>query len=158
MREVLIVYGSTRRKTARIAAVLGKTLEEAGISAVIKNVFETSPGELNEYPYVVLGSSTYGQGDLQQDFLRFELGMDDLDLTGCKAAVFGSGNSRYPFFAEAVDILEARLSILGARLLISGLRQDMMTQLPEGEEVHHWARELAAAILKDREKQQGQNQ
>ena len=150
--EVLIVYGSTKGRTARIAAILERTLIDGGITAVSKNVFAARPGELSLYPYVVLGSSTYGQGDLQQDFLEFELGMDDLDLTGCRAAVFGSGNSRYTYFAEAVDILEAKLNLLGARLLIPGLRQNMMTQSPNGTEVHQWAMELTAAIVEDRER------
>ncbi len=86
--------------------------------------------------------------------------------------VYGSNNGKT---ARIADVLEttleeadistvvknvfkaASLSILGARLLISGLKQDLMTQLPEGEEVQHWARELAATILKDQEKQKGQS-
>ena len=106
---------------------------------MLRNVFEARPEELNHYRYVVLGSSTYGQGDLQQDFLDFERGMDELDLTGIKAAVFGSGNSRYAYYAEAVDILEAKVKILNARLLLPSFRQDMMDGSPEGEDVVAWA-------------------
>lgn len=149
MTEVLIVYGSSRGRTRRIAGVLEDVLGEAGLRVISKNVSLARPAELMEYSYAVLGCSTYGQGDLQRDFLEFERGMDDLDLSGVRAAVFGSGNSRYVYFAEAVDILEARVKILGGRLLLPGLRQDMMTGRPEDEDVRAWAGELAAAIPAD---------
>ncbi len=144
--KVLIVFGSSKGRTGRIAEILSDALTGNGLTPVLKNVFEARPEELLEYRYIVLGSSTYGQGDLQQDFLDFERGMDDLDLTGIKAAVFGSGNSRYAYYAEAVDILEAKVKIQGARLILPSFRQDMMIESPDGEEVLQWAEELADAI------------
>ncbi len=148
--EVIIIYGSNKGRTGRMASLLVEELEEKEIPFVLKNVFEASPAELTEYSYIVLGSSTYGQGDLQQDFLAFERGMDDLDLTGVKAAIFGSGNSRYVYYGEAVDILEAKVKIQGARLIHPSFRQDMMTEAPDGDEVRTWARELVDAINEDR--------
>jgi flavodoxin I len=150
--EVLIVYGSSKGRTGRMAEIFAEALKAAGCAPVLRNVFEARPEELNNYRYIVLGSSTYGQGDLQQDFLSFERGMDQLDLTGIKAAVFGSGNSRYAYYAEAVDILEAKVKILNARLLLPSFRQDMMDGSPEGEDVVAWARELAQAIIMDSQK------
>lgn len=150
-QEVLIVYGSSKGRTGRIANVIAEILSESGCVPVLKNVFEVRPPLLTQYAYVVLGCSTYGQGDLQQDFWEFERSMDELDLTGIKVAAFGSGNSRYTRFAEAVDILEAKVRILNARLLLPSFRQDMMTCLPEGEEVRSWARDLARTIVGDSE-------
>jgi len=148
---VLIVYGSSKGRTGRIADVIAKVLSEFGCVPVLKNVFEVRPLLLTQYAYVVLGCSTYGQGDLQQDFWEFERSMDELDLTGIKVAVFGSGNSRYAYFAEAVDILEAKVKILNARLLLPSRRQDMMAGSPEDEKVRSWARDLAEAIVEDSE-------
>jgi flavodoxin I len=76
--------------------------------------------------------------------------MDDLDLTGIKAAIFGSGNSRYTYYAEAVDILEAKVRIQGARLVHPSFRQDMMLEPPDGENVVSWAASLAKAVGDDR--------
>lgn len=144
--KVLIVYGSSKGRTGRIAKFIAGILQEQGINVTLKNVYEAKPEEISDYSCFILGSSTYGQGDLQQDFFEFERRMDDLDLTGKVAAVFGSGNSRYVYFSEAVDILEARIKILGARLLLPGLRQDMMNSSPEGEEVHDWGKSLVRAL------------
>ncbi|MCK5735137.1 MAG: flavodoxin domain-containing protein, partial [Spirochaetaceae bacterium] len=96
--RVLIIFGSTKGRTGRIAEILSDALSKKGLMPVLKNVFEAKPVELLDYKYIVLGSSTYGQGDLQRDFLEFERGMDDLDLSGIKAAIFGSGNSRYAYY------------------------------------------------------------
>ncbi len=154
--EILIVYGSTKGRTKRIAILVEEALKSIGISVAIKNAYETKPAELTLYPYVILGSSTYGQGDLQLDFRKFELGVDEMDLTGCKAAVFGSGNSRYTCFFEAVDILGAKLNILGAQLLVPGLRQDMLTQTSESEDIRQWVRNMTAAIMNGRKKRKPQ--
>ena len=147
-KEVLIVYGSTKGRTGRMAEVLAAELRKRNLPHVMKNVFEASPLELPGYSCIVLGSSTYGQGDLQKDFLAFERGMDELDLSGVQAAIFGSGNSRYAYFAEAVDILEAKVKIQGARLLVPSFRQDMMSESPDGDETTEWALALATAIGK----------
>lgn len=146
----LIIYGSSTGKTARMANIVKQALTEVGLDVYLKNVFETRPRELLEYPYILLGCSTYGQGDLQQDFIDFERGMDALDLSGKQAAVFGSGNSRYAYFGEAVDILEARLRNINARLLLPGYRQNMMTEAPEGQDFQAWTRDLAETILQNR--------
>ena len=134
-----------------MADILREELEDRSIPFVLKNVFEATPGELIDHAFIVLGSSTYGQGDLQRDFLEFERGMDDLDLTGIKAAVFGSGNSRYAYYAEAVDILEAKVKIQGARLVHPSFRQDMMIGSPDGDDVKEWAVGLAEAIAAERQ-------
>ncbi len=148
--EVIIIYGSSKGRTGRMADVLAEALEKRDVPYSLKNVFEANPTSLPDYKYIVLGSSTYGQGDLQRDFLAFERGMDDLDLTGVKAAIFGSGNSRYSYYAEAVDILEAKVRIQGARLVYPSFRQDMMLETPDGVEVNEWAVSLATAIADDR--------
>lgn len=134
-----------------MAGILADALSAKGLTPILKNVYEAKPENLNFYRYIVLGCSTYGQGDLQRDFLEFERGMDDLDLTGIKAAIFGSGNSRYQYYGEAVDILEAKVKILNARLIVPSFRQDMMSESPDGEEVDDWSRSLAEAIAGDAE-------
>lgn len=148
--NALIVYGSSKGRTKKMASLVETAFQNANIPVVLKNVFEVEPRELNNYTHIVLGSSTYGQGDLQKDFLYFELGMDSLDLSGIKAAVFGSGNSRYVYFAEAVSILEAKLSMLGARLITPSYKQDMMYESPDGEEVREWALNLAKVVAENK--------
>lgn len=143
---VFIVYATSKGHTRRIADMAADALEADGFAVSVKNVFEARAEELLDFPFFVLGCSTYGQGDLQRDFLPFEIGMDDLDLHGKWGAVFGSGNRRYQYFAEAVDILEAKIKIQGGRLLLSGLKQDMLDGPPDGDEAAAWVTELVASL------------
>ena len=145
MENILILYGSKQGKTAAMAGIISSVLEDRGFSVTLKNVFESRPEELTEYKFILLGSSTWSDGDLQSDFIEFERGMDGLDLKGRFGAVFGSGSSRFRFFCEAVRILEAKLRSLGSRILLPSLMvNDLEGRLEE--ESREWALVLADEI------------
>ncbi len=142
MEKVLILYGSKQGKTASMAGIIASVLEDRGFPVLLKNVFESRPEELTEYKFLVLGSSTWSDGDLQSDFLEFERGMDDIDLSGHFAAAFGSGSSRFRFFCEAVRILEAKMRSQGSRILLPSLMVNDLEGRME-EESREWALVLA---------------
>ncbi len=133
-----------------MADIVRDELTGAGISVELVSAFAARAVQLLDHPYLVLGSPTYRNGDLPDDLVSFERDMDELDLSGRKAAVFGPGSSRYPYFCEAVEILQARLKICGGRLLLKSLKVDDLSDDTETE-TRNWARRLASAILRDRE-------
>ena len=145
MDKVLIIYGSKQGKTAAMARVIADVLEARNISVVCKDVFEAKPDELKEYKFIILGSSTWSDGDLQSDFIDFEREMDNLDLKGHYGAAFGSGSSRFRFFCEAVRILEAKLRSLGCRIILPSLMVNDLERRSE-EESREWAAVLADEI------------
>jgi len=124
MQKILIIYGSKRGKTRAMAELLEKKLKEGGHDVFLKNVYSARPEELLDYDLVLLGCSTWNDGDLEVDFIDFERKMDDYDLSGKSFAVFGPGSSRYRYFCEAVEILESRIKINGGSLLIPSLKTD----------------------------------
>ncbi len=145
MENAIIVFGSKQGKTALMASIISGMLTERNISVVSKNVFEAKPEELKDYKYIILGSSTWSDGDLQSDFIDFERRMDDLELKGHFGAVFGSGSSRFRFFCEAVRILEAKLRSLGAKIILPSLMVNDLENRTE-EECRDWAAVLADEI------------
>ncbi|MDC7241529.1 MAG: flavodoxin domain-containing protein [Spirochaetales bacterium] len=145
MEKVLIIYGSKQGSTAAMAGYIADVLESRNIPVVSKNVFEAKPEELKEYKFILLGSSTWSDGDLQSDFIDFEREMDDLDLKGRFGAAFGSGSSRFRFFCEAVRILEAKLRSLGCRIMLPSLMVNDLERRSE-EESREWAAVLADEI------------
>lgn len=147
MERVIIVYGSKRGKTSKMAGVVEEELTSAGHLVELRNVYEISPKYLLDFDLIILGSSTWSNGDLQDDFLPFEREMDDISLEGKWATAFGPGNSRFTFFAEAVEILEAKLRSCGARFLIPALKCDELGGRID-DETREWARKLAAAATK----------
>lgn len=145
MEEVLIIYGSKQGNTEKMALVISSVLEEKNIPVICKNVFEAKPQDLLEHKFIILGSSTWSDGDLQSDFIGFEREMDDLDLKGHYGAVFGSGSSRFRFFCEAVRILESKLRSLGSRIMLPSLMVNDLEGRTE-EESREWAAVLADEI------------
>jgi flavodoxin I len=126
MATAIVIYGSTTGNTEELSADVVNGLEKGGLDVTVLEVTEADVNMLSDYDLIVLGSSTWGEGDLQEDFLDFYDEMDGVSLAGKKAAVFGAGDSDlYPdTFCEAVNILEKKLKECGAKIVIEGLKID----------------------------------
>ena len=85
-----IFYGSTTGVTAdiarRIATILGLN------DADIHDVARTAPDSLADYDLIIAGSSTWGNGEIQDDWYDFLDGAQALDLRGKTIALFGDGD------------------------------------------------------------------
>ena len=145
MHSAIIVYASKRGTTAAMADAVADEMKKNGINPLVKNVFEVKPSDLTQYKFILLGCSTWSDGDLAEDFIEFEREMDSLDLAGHFCAVFGPGSSRFRFFCEAVNILEAKLRSLGGRMLLPPLKVNEMAGGIE-EECREWAAVLCEEI------------
>ena len=124
MTKVVLVYGSTTGNTEALSKSVEKGLKTAGLDVSLRNVTEVQPEDLENDEGIILGCSTWGEGELQDDFIPFEEEMEGVELKGKKAAVFGPGDSSYSLFCEAVDILEKRLKECGAEIIIDSLKID----------------------------------
>jgi len=147
MVKAIVIYGSTTGTTEDIAQIVAQEMKSSGMDVAVKNVSSSDPEELADYDVILLGCSTWGNGELQDDYIDFEEKLRSVDLNGKKAAVFGPGESSYPLFCKAVDILEETLKKTGTELIISGLKIDVM----EGDYSHKvksWADELVSKIIK----------
>ena len=90
-----IFYGSTTGATEQVASDIAQQLGvEAGD---IHNVGESSADDVDAYDVLLLGSSTWGAGDLQDDWYDFLDNLKGKDLSGKKVGLFGCGDSgSYP--------------------------------------------------------------
>ena len=83
-----IFYGSTTGNTEAAANDIAAAL---GVDAAnVHNVGETSADTVAQYDTLLLGSSTWGSGDLQDDWYDFLDALKAQDLAGKKIALFGS--------------------------------------------------------------------
>lgn len=111
-----IFYGSATGTTAEIARRIGKLLGVA--EADIYDVASTAPDKVGEYDLLLIGSSTWGNGELEDDWYDFVAGMQALDLKGKKIAIFGCGDETMAdTFCNAVGILYDRLRDTGATFI-----------------------------------------
>ena len=122
--KAIVIYGSTTGNTEEVASYVTNGLKEAGHEVVLKNVIDATTAELATYDLIALGSSTWNDGELQDDFIPFFEEMNDINLTGKKAIVFGCGESIYEHFCTAVDTLENKLKELGAEIAAASFKVD----------------------------------
>lgn len=104
MKKVGIFFGSSTGYTEEVA---GKIAEKLGVSAGdVHDISEASAGDADQYEVLLLGSSTWGISELQDDWYDFK---DDLKghLAGKEVGLFGTGDceSYDDTFCDAVGIL-----------------------------------------------------
>ncbi|MCG8480371.1 MAG: flavodoxin [Spirochaetales bacterium] len=118
MSKVLIIYGSSTGATEDIAGRIADRFDGAASRNVTSLEGETI-ASLKTYDLVLLGSSTWGIGDLQDDwYAKLDI-LAGADLKGVKVGVFGTGDQEsYPdSFADAVGILAETAERAGATII-----------------------------------------
>lgn len=134
MCKTIIIYGSTTGNCESIAGAIEKNLKSKGLQTTLKNVANTSVNELFDYDLILLGSSTWGDGGLQDDFIEFDKSLSSTNLSNKKVAIFGVGNTGWPNFCGSVDTLETSIQTTGAILVGKSLRVDVDLDRNELEE------------------------
>lgn len=116
MAKIGIFYGSATGTTADIARRLGNALGVA--DADIHDVATTAPHVLGQYDLILLGSSTHGNGRMEDDWYDFVDGAQSLDLSGRQGAIFGCGDETMTdTFCDAVGVLYERFRPTGLALI-----------------------------------------
>lgn len=90
MKKVGIFYGSTLGHTRKIAERIGAAF--GADHAQVINIENASIGHLESFENLVLGTSTWGVGEMQEDWETFSRQLHKIDLTGKKIALFGVGD------------------------------------------------------------------
>ena len=117
MKKTAIFFGSTGGNCERIATEIARAL---GVDASsVFNVSQLDGDKIAMYDNLILGSSTWGCGDLQDDWYE---GVDLLktsDLSGKTAAVFGCGDSCgfSSTFCDAMATIYDAAKGAGARMI-----------------------------------------
>lgn len=76
MKSIAIVYGSTTGNTKDVAEMLKAELKDFEVS--LFDVANRPFGELAKFQNIILGTSTWGAGDIQDDW---ESALNDLKAT-----------------------------------------------------------------------------
>ena len=142
MKNTILLYGSTTGNTETLAGHIEAGLQKGGLEVTKKDVTEASIEDIVNSDLIILGCSTWGEGELQDDFIDFydEIERKKVDLRGKIVAVFGPGDSdMYPdTFCEAVNILTKRLKECGAELVTESYKVDDDVVEDVKEEAEAW--------------------
>ena len=91
MKTIGIFYGSSTGTTEGIAK---RIAEKLGVEDKdIHDVSNASPADVAPYEILLLGCSTWGAGDLQDDWDSYLGKLKKLDLSEKTVALFGCGDS-----------------------------------------------------------------
>lgn len=91
MSKIGIFFGSSSGTTEDIANRVASLFGVA--DGDLHNVADADVAEMANYDVLLLGSSTWGMGDLQDDWEDFLPEVAKQDLSGKKVAFFGCGDS-----------------------------------------------------------------
>lgn len=114
MNKTIVVYGST---TGTCETLAGTIAEKLG--AEIMSVADFNADTIAENDNLILGTSTWGAGELQDDWYDGVNVLKSADLSGKTVAIFGCGDAEsYPdtFCGGMKEIYDAALGakIIGA--------------------------------------------
>ena len=88
MGKTIVVYGSS---TGTCEAIAGKIAEKLGVESI--NVSDLTADVIAENDNLLIGTSTWGAGELQDDWYDGVDMLKGADLSGKVVAVFGCGDS-----------------------------------------------------------------
>jgi flavodoxin I len=114
MKKTGVFYGSSSGTTEDIARRIASHL---GVeTADIYNVGDTPASAAEPYEVLILGTSTWGLGDLQDDWDGFLPKLKKTDLSGKTIALFGTGDSSSfcDTFCDGMGIIYNQLKATGA--------------------------------------------
>jgi flavodoxin I len=89
MKKTIVVFGSS---TGTCESIAGDIAEKLGCEAI--NVQDFSSDQIAEYDNLILGTSTWGNGDIQDDWYDGIKVFRDSDLSQKTVALFGCGDSQ----------------------------------------------------------------
>ena len=115
MSKTAIIYGSTTGNTEMVAIKIQKQIP----GSEVMNASNLTPENVALFDNLILGSSTWGLGELQDDWI---IGVEVLkrsDLAGKKIALFGLGDqSSYPdTFVDGMGLIFQSLCDSGAQFV-----------------------------------------
>ncbi len=91
MKKISIIYGSTTDNTKETAGKIAEQLNE--FNPQVKDVAKCSAEDFTDADFLILGTSTWGLGDLQDDWYEMLSQLKSVDLSDKTVALFGLGDS-----------------------------------------------------------------
>jgi flavodoxin I len=113
MAKIGLFYGSTTGSTLKAAELIQREFGPGQVDLI--DVRQAEPETLKDYDVLILGTSTWHWGGLQDEWARFEDHLTRQALAGKKVAFFGLGDQkRYPdHFVDGMGLLYDKVKPTG---------------------------------------------
>ena len=124
MKEIGLFYGSDTGNTEVIAGLIQNKI---GIDKVdLFDVYDCDPSDIIKYNHVIIGLSTWHDGQLVSAFDEIEGELKKLDFKNKKVALFGLGDQfgYADFFIDGVGIVGEIIEGNGGQLVVDWPTED----------------------------------
>lgn len=140
--KIGIFYGSSTGNTESIAEQIKTALSQRISTDVdLFDIAQVEAGSLAAYDFLIVGSSTWYDGMLQDDWEEAYASLDGMDFSGKKVAVFSLGD-QFGFpdnFCDAMGILAQKFRELGAEIVgHTALDDSYDFDASKGVEANRW--------------------
>ena len=127
MKQILILYASSTGNTEEIACLLQKYIDAKEFEVTLKNIElgEMDPDQLLQYDGIFFGPYTYDDGDLPFETEVFFDSLGYIDLKGKVVGVFGSRDTAYFLFCQAVDLMKEEFEHSNAPVIGHTVKVDL---------------------------------
>lgn len=117
MKKTAIVYSFNTKKSAKIAEKIKEEFNDDAIAMV--NAEDITEERFTAYDQLILGVSTWFDGELPNYWDEFVPAIEDMNLKGKKIAIFGLGDQKgYPEnFQDGMGIMAEILEKQGAEII-----------------------------------------
>jgi sulfite reductase (NADPH) flavoprotein alpha-component len=125
---VTILYASQTGNAKGVAKQLAEKAKAAGLSVNLQNIADYKPKSLKTEQYLIIVSSTNGEGEPPDDALAFHeflLSKKAPKLEQLHFSVLALGDSSYEFFCQTGKDFDQRLAELGAKRLVERVDCDV---------------------------------
>ncbi len=137
MVKIGVFYGSTTGNTLKAAELIAKAFGSG--AADLHDVGAATAEELKKYDLLILGTSTWHWGGLQDEWALFEDSLTSEALRGKKVAFFGLGDQkRYPdHFVDGMGLLYEKVKPMGVQVIGLCPKKDYSYQASAAEVGDH---------------------
>ncbi|MBN2896811.1 MAG: flavodoxin [Campylobacterales bacterium] len=90
MSKIGLFYASSTGNTERVAKMIKKELSDLDVT--LHNVDSCDADAFKPYGRIIIGASTWGSGDLQDDWDSYMPKLEKIDFSGKTVALFGLGD------------------------------------------------------------------
>nr|WP_321268395.1 flavodoxin [uncultured Sulfurimonas sp.] len=90
MQKIGLFYASSTGNTENIANKIKNKMTDVEVE--LHNISECSDDALDKYKFIIIGASTWGEGDLQDDWEDYFPNLQKTDFSTKTVALFGLGD------------------------------------------------------------------
>jgi len=122
-----IIYGTETGNSKKVASQLLTNFKKNKINAKSADVFQYDITKLEKETFALFVMSTQGEGEFPQNAVAFyeKLKTSTLNLGNLKYAVLGLGDTSYPLYCYAAELLDETLAKLGAQRVLPLVKADV---------------------------------